>query len=444
MKYLNTSLQKSDAWEAMLKDNARLVEISLFEVEHLLHLARRTPGLSKYERPIHQLARFFFKAFDYYRENAPEQSHQLVALWERYTAAVLQRFTGLMGVELRAADLVVQNIFARFLKQVPPENIAYSPDVVPLVYGGEGGLRAYFTHPPELDRPFALINLPHAAFSNVWQWLALPHEVGHDLYATVRGLDTELEKALSDAMRHAVKKGDITVPAVNLDLTPHGVSHTIRYAPEDFLAALWSGWANESQGDMMGLINCGGATIIGLQQIIGFDADGMWLARPGDDGKIEDFPEPHPVSFVRNALNIAGLRMLDKGHKGIADEIETRFKALAPNAHEVVFAFANTTIPFARVKTTELVKSAEIAAEVLLKTKLKVLGNKSYCELATFTEDDQAKVDSCVEPLSKGDASFAEAEGVEPRHALAATVLAFEKDRRQASVINRCFKHFLI
>ena len=96
-----------------------------------------------------------------------------------------------------------------------------------LVYGGEGGLRSYFTHPPELDRPFALINLPHAAFSNVWQWLALPHEVGHDLYATVRGLDVELEAAVGEAMRQAVKGKEIEVPGVHLDLSPHGVQHVI-------------------------------------------------------------------------------------------------------------------------------------------------------------------------------------------------------------------------
>ena len=34
--------------------------------------------------------------------------------------------------------------------------------------------------------------------------------------------------------------------------------------------------------------------------------------------------------------------------------------------------------------------------------------------------------------------------GIEARHALGATVLAFERDRANSFAINRCFKHFLI
>ena len=87
----------------------------LLEMEQLLHLARRAPGLSKYEKSLQKLSIFFTKAFQFYRENAPGELSSLVSLWERYSAAVLQRFTGIMGVELRAADFVVANIFARFL-----------------------------------------------------------------------------------------------------------------------------------------------------------------------------------------------------------------------------------------------------------------------------------------------------------------------------------------
>ena len=444
MKYLNSGFQQPAAWKELLLDNQRLVQISLNEIEQVLHLARQTPGLSQYETSLHKLSIFFDKAFAYYRDNDPEELSGLVALWERYSAAVLQRYTGIMSVELRAADHIVKNIFGRFLSQVPNHNVSYAPDAIPLVYGGEGGLGAYFTHPPALNRPFAIINLPHSAFANVWQWLALPHEIGHDLYATVEGLDTELETALADRMRQAVIKGEVKIPALSFDLTPYGVAQKIQYSPEDFLAALWKGWANESQGDMMGLINCGGATIVGLQQIIGFGSAGRWSIEAGKDGHVEDAPEPHPVSYVRNALNIAGLRLLDQGHNEFADQIQERFDALRPPDKDVVFWFGRTRVEFARVEVAELVKSAQIAAEVLLKHPLKVLGDKSYRQLATFTEEDQLIVNSLVEPLSKGESTFAGGHNVEARHALAATVLAYERDRSNAHVINRCFKHFLV
>jgi hypothetical protein len=444
MKHLNPLLLKSDTWKEMLTDNQRMVQVSLTEIEQVLRLARHTPGLAKYEKALHQLSIFFDKAFALYRKEAPDELSDLVALWERYSAAVLQRYTGVIAVELRAADHIVSNIFARFLSQVPNQNVAYAADVIPLVYGGEGGLSAYFTHPPDLDRPFAIINLPHSAFANVWQWLALPHEIGHDLYATVKGLDTELEAALGDRMRKAVQDGEVKIPEIDSDLTPYGHGRSIKYSPGDFLAALWQGWANESQGDMMGLINCGGATIVGLQQIIGFGTNGMWRLRPGPDGGVRDEPEPHPVSYVRNALNIAGLRLLGQGHKELADEIEERFNALRPADTHVAFKFGRTRVDFARIEVGELVKSAQLAAEVLLKHPLKVLGDKSYSQIATFTEEDQEKVDSLVEPLSKGDSTFASGAGIEARHALGATVLAFERDRANSHAINRCFKHFLI
>ncbi len=444
MKYLNSLLLKPDTWKEMLVDNQRMVHVSLIEIEQVLRLARQTPGLAKYEKALHQLSVFFDKAFALYKKTAPDELSELVALWERYSAAVLQRYTGVMSVELRAADHIVSNIFGRFLAQVPNQNVAYSADAIPLVYGGEGGLSAYFTHPPELDRPFAIINLPHSAFGNVWQWLALPHEIGHDLYATIKGLDTELETALAERMRKAVSSGEVHVPAVKFDLSPYGYSHTINYSPEDFLAALWKGWANEAQGDMMGLISCGGATIVGLQQIIGFGAGGTWMIEPGANGEVCDEPEPHPVSYVRNALNLAGLRLLGQGHKEISAEIEERFTALRPSDKEVVFRLGRSRVEFARVEVAELVKSAQIAAEVLLMHPLKVLGDKSYSQVATFTEEDQEKVDSLVDPLSKGDAAFASGPGIEARHALGATVLAFERNRANSFTINRCFKHFLV
>ena len=444
MKHLRSLVLKSDTWKEMLTDNQRMVSVSLSEIEQVLRLARLTPGLAKYEKALHQLSIFFDKAFALYRKEAPDELSELVALWERYSAAVLQRYTGVIAVELRAADHIVSNIFARFLAQVPNQNVAYAADVIPLVYGGEGGLSAYFTHPPDLDRPFAIINLPHSAFANVWQWLALPHEIGHDLYATIKGLDTELETALGDRMLKAVKDGEVKIPDIDFDLTPYGHGRSIKYSGGEFLAALWKGWANESQGDMMGLINCGGATIVGLQQIIGFGTGGMWRLRPGPDGGVRDEPEPHPVSYVRNALNIAGLRLLGQGHKELADEIEERFTALRPNDTHVAFRFGRTRVDFARIEVGELVKSAQLAAEVLLKQPLKVLGDKSYSQLATFTEEDQQKVDSLVEPLSKGDSTFASGAGIEARHALGATVLAFERDRANSKTINRCFKHFLV
>jgi hypothetical protein len=48
-----------------------------------------------------------------------------------------------------------------------------------------------------------------------------------------------------------------------------------------------------------------------------------------------------------------------------------------------------------------------------------------------------------ADELIEGFPTFAQIEKGTPRHALAATIFAFEKDRSKAEVINRTFKHFV-
>ncbi len=305
-------------------------------------------------------------------------------------------------------------------------------DAVPLVFGGQGGLAGYFTHPPGWNRPFAIINLPHTAFDNVWQWLALPHETGHDTYASVNNLGKEVEDALEVAMRSAVKDNVLTIPDV--DVGP------IQYSGEDFIATVWRSWANEAQADVVGLLNCGGSAAVALQQIIGFSADDWWELTLMTDGSHKDGPEVHPTPYVRNALNISALRIMD--HNDLADEINTRFEALRPSATHIRWILPPQT-KIAAIEVDQMFKSATIAANVLVSHTFPSLGSQSYRELGDFIPKDQQIVDSLVDPLIAGDPRFAQGKGATPRHALAATMFAFEKDRSQAATINRTFKHFV-
>jgi hypothetical protein len=445
MALLNSTLNNPEEWKQFIEENKRRTEVDLAEVERVIELARRTPGLAHHEEGLRRLSVFFAVATQFYKQNDPDGLADLVAFWERYRAAVIQRYTGITPVELRAADGVVVNIFDRFIKKVPTDRIVYDPKAWPLVYGGEGGLGAYFTHPPGWNRPFAIINLPHAAFDNVWQWLALPHETGHDLYAAVQGLDEELSDALANAMHKAVNDGEINIPDIDVDLSPINIPHTIKYTGADFLAMIWSAWVNESQADMVGLLNCGGGATIALQQIIGFRATNSWFLSQDANGVIHDEPEEHPTSYVRNALNIAALRLIDDGcHSDLADEIQERFERLRPEANHLVWNLGGSEIEIVQVPTAEMLKSAEIAAQVLVHHPLKALGEQSYAELATFTFVDQVIVNNLVPPLLEGDPTFTQiADDVEPRHALAATVFAFEQDWQKAAVINRTFQHFV-
>ena len=93
MAYLDRSLNQNAKWQEILRLNQRRIEVDLEEVERVLDLARRTPGLSTYEKELHQLSVFFAVATDHYREEAPDELSGLVAFWERYRAVVIQRYT---------------------------------------------------------------------------------------------------------------------------------------------------------------------------------------------------------------------------------------------------------------------------------------------------------------------------------------------------------------
>jgi hypothetical protein len=385
---------------------------------------------------------------------------KLIGFWECYRAAVIQHHSVITPIELRAAGKVVKDIFCRFLRDVPEKNILYSPDAEPIVYGGSGGPGAYFTHPAEMNLPFAIISLPHTAFYNVWQWLALPHETGHATFATIMGLKDELENALADRMKEAVWKREIEIPGITIDLQPFAINYRQKYMGETFIAKIWRCWADEAQADIVGLLACGGAAITGLQQVIGFKAIDAWKVSPDRNGASDD-PEEHPTAYVRNAMNIAALRLISKDHEVLADEIEARFKSLRPSAEYITWYLidarllslqldpdpntSSLTKEFvaAEVPVKEMVKSAEIAAEVILNHKLKCLGGRSYKDLVSFTGADQEIVYEIADELLNGYPTFAQVKDATPRHALSATIFAFEQDRSRADLINRTFKHFV-
>ena len=153
-----------------------------------------------------------------------------------------------------------------------------------------------------------------------------------------------------------------------------------------------------------------------------------------------DAPEVHPTSYVRNTMNIAALRLM--GHGNLADELEARFHGLRPASTHIIWRLGST-LEVASIPVGEMDTAAEIAADFLMNEKLDALEGRSYGELATFTAEDQVTVEAVVPLLVDGDPTFMEAAAATPRHALAATVFAFEAARGRANTINRTFKHFV-
>lgn len=146
MPRLDVVFNHRKAWQEMLRKAQQRVTVNIDEVEGVIEVARRTPGFAGYEDKFRQLSIFFATALNY-PQQYPGGLSTLLDFWERYRDAVIQRYSGITPLELRAADKVVKDIFQLFLDKLPNECIAYSKDAAPLVYGGKGPPGNYFTNP---------------------------------------------------------------------------------------------------------------------------------------------------------------------------------------------------------------------------------------------------------------------------------------------------------
>ena len=68
MSLLNEDLNNKKKWEILKKKAMRRIEVDLNEVERVIEMARRTPGLSSYESCFKQLSIFFATATQHYRD----------------------------------------------------------------------------------------------------------------------------------------------------------------------------------------------------------------------------------------------------------------------------------------------------------------------------------------------------------------------------------------
>lgn len=438
---LNRNLNKPDVWQAFLRESKKQIEVDINEVERVIELAHHTPNLENHHNGLVSVSRFFSATMRELQHSQPEELADYQNFWVRYRDLVMQRHSGITPVEFRAADKITQQIFHRFLEKVPQKKYLYSRDAIPLVFGGVGGIDAYFTHPPSKERPIAIISLPNTIFDAVWQWLALAHEIGHDIYTTVIGLREEMENALANAMSHAVTNNQIDVPQMSHDLKYYDKPFQIRYSEHELLSTLWRAWANEAQADIIGLLNCGPAAAISLQQILGFEKKDYWQIHAGKDF-IGNSPEVHPTTYIRHLFNLHALALMDSKFEPLIQQISQRIEALAPLGDDVVWKFPND-MEATRIKISELNKSASLAAKVILDTKFQALGNKSYRDLGSFTFEDQIIVEKMAKGLLVGDPYFSTINGDSPRHALAATVFALEAKPEQMDIINNTFKHFV-
>ena len=236
----------------------------------------------------------------------------------------------------------------------------------------------------------------------------LAHELFHDIYYDVRGMEKELEVKVWKAIQDEVSSGRITLSS---EFTTFGGEQV---KTVDLLAKLYVDLLSEIAADVCGGIQMSGPGFL-YSVMSSFPAMGMGSTEVTDtarmlwieseyyvDKKQLSF-EPHPVDWLR----IRGLAQL-VGKLGFAEDAE-RFAKLAdfgagnkaPEYIDYVHAGGNKDMTL-RFSSEDLLKLFPIVCDVLMNEKLECLHGRTMWEMFNWTEERQAKVNSIAKQLEAG------------------------------------------
>lgn len=390
------------------------------DLEEIYLLASATPSLTHHLPELREVINWFDNVF-----SANISHEELTGYWFDFVNMVLQRYAVLFTVELSAADNLVRNFFRRFFNVPALSNIrvSYRENVTPLVFLGRGGRRSYYTLPPTIHRPLAIIHLPRAAMNNVWRWTVLAHETGHDVFFSVDNLPAEMELLVAAIVEEAVSKGMPGLPPVNAVLVVNGLPVVVEMSLARFVVSVWRRWVNELFADLFSLLMCGPASVLTMQELVGFNAVGVWDGLHG--------PGLYPVPVLRNMANLHALRHI--GFAGHAELLEQRMHAHVRVPGELVWLHEGR-VEVARTSLPGMMKLAERVVDAMLHTPLPSLNNHSLRDLINFEPRDQDIVSQLALAVT---GSGPVPPHAEPRHLASAAQVAFVDQPYRADDIHR-------
>jgi hypothetical protein len=244
---------------------------------------------------------------------------------------------------------------------------------------------------------------PAAARAGVLAWSALGHETaGHDILHATDGLLAEMQQAIWQNLKDAgLPKG---------------------------LPEYWAERVDESASDVMGILNMGPATGIGVVAVLrgvrkAMGLDGLQTRGPSDD--------EHPADIVRGYLAASVVRLLSfDGKDAWADAIEAETDRDLTSS--IVLAERVVSVEDAK-------KSAAIVAHTVAKGKMKALEMRPLIEIQDWRNEDEQTVQDIIPALvSAVDLPDPEKGGFYAAHAVAAGVVAaLRKDADLAVIFSR-------
>ncbi|MCY6371396.1 hypothetical protein [Clostridium ganghwense] len=307
--------------------------------------------------------------------------------------AILQNGEGYHKKATDAFQEVVSDLTDGFLSAEDRRNVK-PPDksvLAPLVKWGNPSYGPY-TWTIDSTSIFglqaAIVSLPPAnARHGLLAWAALAHEtVGHDILHADTGLIPELKNAVLNALKEQELGNN--------------------------LAEYWASRIDETASDVLGILNMGPASGIGL---IGYFR-GLNYAFTGKPilRNVGPQNDPHPADILRGYLAASAVRLLKfKGAEAWAKILEDE-----TNKDLSTIRLAGTV-----TSVTDARKSAKIVASTIMYTNLNSLENHQLGEIQNWYDEDEYIVNQLRSHINTSTPlSIAYASGIYAAHVVAAAV----------------------
>jgi hypothetical protein len=234
--------------------------------------------------------------------------------------------------------------------------------------------------------PIPVIEIPWDHVVNLWEFLSLHHEVGHDIEADL-GLRNVLLNSLAQQLAQA------------------GV-------PESRII-LWQKWEAEIFADLIGLLLAGPAFAYSMVNLLLLPPMLVTTYNPDD---------PHPSHYVRIFINTAFIKTLLQENSAVIKD--------AQNIEDSWIQLYGDIQQLGIYRVDELKSDFDIVFKALIDTKFEALKGHSVREVIPFTKQDDLSIRAATEFLITGQNRPAH---IRPRHIISSARLAVDRIMSQAS-----------
>lgn len=387
-------------------------DAELSDVRRWVKIAKRTTTLAGHSKNWDEV-------LEYFVEHGVENDD--LHLWRSYRSLITQRKMGVYNDVLALTDIIAEDYYREFFDS--PSLIGmlrrYAQNALPLTFLGHSE-DYYYTYTHAHEHPIALVSIPRKGTTSIWNWLALPHEIGHNIFDNVIGFERELGRKI----RTALSNERFKIPGGRL---PYGLKKSV------LMEIIWTFWLDEAMADIIGTLFAGPAYVMARQEDscdIAADIGGahitLWDVKGMEMMK-------HPVCHFRVCICTEVLNRI--GFAGAAAELNLRWKEVHPKVDEYIWFDPNASYrELFRISRSELTRALNIILDVVLDRNMRVLNNQSLLELIKYTPDEHAMVLQIEWELARSRPRFPK--GAHPRMVLAASRYAFERNPEAADAIH--------